>query len=123
MARPTEYEYLTTTTLKIEREALNTAKREGLNLSDIFRRAVDQAIGAKKESNTKKEKTPKEFKFLPKTFINNMSAQMLNAMRQSDQDAEIKAETFSRIMKGKFQIVVSPNEIQNYVHDQVEIIK
>lgn len=44
MARPKEFEDLTTTSLTVGRQQLQEGKERGLNLSDIFRDALNSAL-------------------------------------------------------------------------------
>jgi len=66
MARPNEFMDLTTTSVTVERKLLERAKAEGLNVSDVLRKALREVvIDTPPEQKGKLEK----FRGLPKHIV------------------------------------------------------
>lgn len=72
MARPKEFEDLTTTSLTVGRKQLQEAKDIGLNLSDLFRIALNTALRTPAKKSKEKQlaaRIKRKIKGIPVRFI------------------------------------------------------
>jgi len=69
VARPTEFVDLTTTSVTIERDLLAWARSEGVNVSDVLRKALRANVA---DTPGKVEKTLAKFRGLPVHVVNEL---------------------------------------------------
>lgn len=72
MARPIEYENLSITSVSAQKEQLVEAKRLGLNLSKIFRKALSDALAnpEKKKKHKAHQRFLNKFRKVPRPIMN-----------------------------------------------------
>jgi len=106
--RPQEFYNMTVTTINVERDILEKAKRM-LNISEVCRNALAQAVNDPeiiKRYNEKKEMKLK-FKGIPKKFIRKVENFIVD-----DPNA---AQRWAKVANDRFNSNIGPQDIVNFI--------
>jgi len=78
MARPIEFLDLKQTSVTVERDLLERAKADGVNVSEVLRKALADELGEAKKKETSKIR---KFKGLPRHVVNRAKNNIIESAR------------------------------------------
>lgn len=85
MVRPSEFVDLRTTCVTVERELLERAKSEGVNISSVLRKALKSHFG---EPRGKVDRRLKKFKGLPRHIVNKAKSNVIANIKNAPHTVE-----------------------------------
>jgi len=115
MARPTKFNDLTTTSVTIERDMLNEAKRLNINISDVLKKALAEVLNTNIVEK-RKEKPKLEKMKIPKPLLKKMESVVAMNPEGIPNWANILNNKCGMIIKSSGYDMVTSDDILEYIN-------